>query len=85
MFSPESTSVTNRRAWGVNEVAARLGVSRNFVLGQIAHGFLRAKRLGGRVVVLSEDVDAYLEAAEEVRRKAPIRPGRSDSGAAVTV
>ena len=63
-----STKVTNieRRAWSVAEVAAHIGVSRNFLLGQIQRGLLRARRLGGRVVILREDLDAYLNEAEQV-------------------
>jgi excisionase family DNA binding protein len=59
-------NAVERRAWSIAEVAARLGVSRNFVLGQISRGFLRARRLGRRVVVLTEDLDAYLNNAEQV-------------------
>jgi excisionase family DNA binding protein len=39
---------TDRRAWSVHEVCERLGVSRNFLLGQIRCGLLRARRLGRR-------------------------------------
>ena len=68
MVEPKTTSVTKeeRRAWSIAEVAARLGVSRNFVLAQISRGLLRARRLGRRVVILTEDVDAYLNNAEQV-------------------
>ncbi len=56
----------HRRAWSVHEVCERLGVSRNFLLGQIRLGSLRARRLGRRVVILAEDLDQYLKSAEEV-------------------
>jgi len=62
------SKVTNgaRRAWSVAEVSERLGVSRNFLLRHIQQGQLRARRLGRRVVILSEDLDAYLNEAEPV-------------------
>jgi excisionase family DNA binding protein len=55
-----------RRAWSVAETCQRLGVSRNFLFGQIRNGLLRARRLGRRIVILNEDLDAYLENAEPV-------------------
>jgi len=66
--SGNSTKLTNvgRRAWSLAEICERLGVSRNFLLGQIQGGALRARRLGRRVVVLNEDLEAYLIAAEVV-------------------
>lgn len=56
----------DRRAWSIAEVSQRLGVSRNFLLGHIRAGRLRARRLGRRVVILSEDLDTYLNNAEQV-------------------
>lgn len=69
MNEPKSIKVTkdDRRAWSIAEVAARLGVSRNFVLAQVSRGALRARRLGRRVVILTEDLESYLAAAEEAR------------------
>lgn len=55
-----------RRAQSMGEVCAEIGVSRNFLLGQIRRGQLRARRLGRRVVILSEDLEAYLNNAEQV-------------------
>jgi excisionase family DNA binding protein len=71
MNKPNSTKVTteDRRAWSIAEVAARLGVSRNFLLAQISRGALRARRLGRRVVILAEDLDSYLAGAQLVRGK----------------
>lgn len=68
MNDPKSTKVTKeeRRAWSIAEVAARLGVSRHFILAQISRGALRARRLGRRVVVLTEDLESYLAGAEQV-------------------
>jgi excisionase family DNA binding protein len=68
VIEPNLTRVTKleRRAWSIAEVSERLGVSRNFLLGHIRGGLLRARRLGRRVVILSEDLDTYLNNAEEV-------------------
>jgi excisionase family DNA binding protein len=70
MADLKRTMVTSeeRMAWSVAEVAARLGVSRNFVLGQISRGVLRARRLGRRVVILNEDLGIYLDNAERVEQ-----------------
>jgi len=67
MIKSDTTSVMpeGRRAWSIAEVAAPLGVSRNFVLAQISQGLLRARRLGRRVVILAEDLDSYLANAEQ--------------------
>ena len=68
MVEPKTTSATKRerRAWSVAEVAARLGVSRNFVLAQISLRCSAREGCGQRVVILTEDVDAYLNNAEQV-------------------
>jgi excisionase family DNA binding protein len=62
MIDPKSIKGTKveRWAWSIAEVSQRLGVSRNFLLGHIRDGRLRAGRLGRRVVILSEDLDSYL-------------------------
>jgi excisionase family DNA binding protein len=78
MVRPNSTTVTNqgvgidRRAWSIPEVCETLGVSRNFLLGQIRRGLLRARRLGRRVVVLTKDLDDYLETAQQVGRESEL-------------
>lgn len=68
MVNIGSTKVTSieRRAWSITEACIKVGVSRNFLLAQIRHGVLRARRLGRRIVILNEDLDAYLNDAEQV-------------------
>jgi excisionase family DNA binding protein len=57
---------SERRAWSITETCQKVGVSRNFLLGQIQRGLLRARRLGRRIVILNEDLEAYLKNAEQV-------------------
>ncbi len=68
MVAFRSTKVTSieRRAWSITEACMKVGVSRNFMLDQIRRGVLRARRLGRRIVILNEDLDAYLNNAEQV-------------------
>jgi excisionase family DNA binding protein len=49
-----------RMAYGVHELAALLGNSTSFWRKQIRERRLRATRLGRRVVVTVDDLDAYL-------------------------
>ena len=65
-LSPTKVTKLERRAWSVAEVSERLGVSRNFLLAHIRDGLLRARKLGRRVIILNEDLDAYLNNAKEV-------------------
>jgi hypothetical protein len=65
------TSVTNlkpsiRKAWSIAEDCDAIGVSRNFLLSQIRKGFLRAHRLGRRIIILDTSLQAYLSGAEQV-------------------
>lgn len=56
----QTTSITNRSAWSVSEIAQATGVSIGFVRKQIHAGALSARKLGRRVVVLDEDLRAWL-------------------------
>ena len=58
--------LANRRGFSVSEACEVVGVSPNFLKGQIRQGLLRARRLGRRVIILSEDLEAYLATAELV-------------------
>ena len=61
------TVLANRRSRSVSETSDILGVSPNFLKKQIREGLLRARRLGRRVVILNEDLEAYLARAELVQ------------------
>jgi hypothetical protein len=52
-----STSVTERLAWSVNEIALRTSLSRTFLRKEIKGGRLPVKRAGRRVLVLEGDLD----------------------------
>jgi excisionase family DNA binding protein len=45
----------------IENICEALGVSKGFVRDQIRRGHLRACRMGRRVIVLEEDLRAYLE------------------------
>jgi len=54
-----------RRAYGLPELAESLGCSAAFLRLEGGRGKLRVTRLGRRVVVLAEDVEAYLAAGRD--------------------
>ena len=58
-----SVMENSRNAFSIAEIAARNGLSKQFVRLEIARGCLRAKRLGRRVVVLASDEREWLERA----------------------
>lgn len=64
-FKETKVTKLERKAWSIAEVCERLGVSRNFLLGQIRDGLLRARRLGRRIVIVNEDLDHYLDNARQ--------------------
>jgi hypothetical protein len=47
----------------VRELSRLYPVSTGFLRGEIRRGSLRVRRLGRRVVVLTEDWDSYIEGA----------------------
>lgn len=48
-------------AYSTDDVAQMLGVSERHVRRQITTGKLKAVKLGGRVLILSRDLERYLE------------------------
>ena len=78
MISVRQTKVMGeeRLAWSIAETCKKLGFSRNFLLDQIRQGLLPARRLGRRrIVILNEDLDAYLKGAEQVGSSGGTRLG----------
>ncbi len=54
-----------RRAYGLDEVAEMLGgISIRSVYTRIDSGDLKAVKIGGRRMVLDEDLEAFIEAAK---------------------
>lgn len=51
-----------QKAFGVNQVAKQLGVSRDSVLRAISKGKLRAIRFGKRILISKAELDRLLEA-----------------------
>lgn len=59
-----------RRAFKPSEVAEQLGVSERYVYTLIETGELKAVKLAGRLSVLSEDLDAFIEVLKKEREQA---------------
>ncbi len=55
------TNVTYRMAWSVAEVANLTGLSLGFLRKEIKNGQLTAHKKGRRVVILTRDLEQYLE------------------------
>jgi excisionase family DNA binding protein len=49
-----------RRAFGLAEIAASLGVSESFIRLEVNRGNLKAYRLGSRILVAAEAFETYL-------------------------
>lgn len=50
-----------RVSFGVDEVAQRLGLSISSIRKHIRDGKLPARKLGGRTIILSADLNTFLE------------------------
>lgn len=56
----ETEAMTPRVAWSLQEIAKATGLSLGFLRNEVRRGVLRVKRFGRRVLVLDEDLKAYL-------------------------
>lgn len=56
-----------RISFGVDEVAQRLGLSISSVRKHIRDGKLPARKLGGRTIIFSADLNTFLESLSPVR------------------
>jgi len=50
-----------KQAYSIGDVSERTSLSKSFIRNEIRSGNLRARRFGRRVLVLSADLDAYLQ------------------------
>jgi hypothetical protein len=57
----QTINQTQRLGWGFSEISEATGLSINFLRNEERRGNLKAKRFGRRLVVLTEDLKAYLE------------------------
>ena len=56
-----NTNVTNQRlAWSLAEAATSLGLSLGFLRKQVRAGSLRSRKIGRRLLILDEDLRAWL-------------------------
>jgi len=67
----------DKLGWRLNEIAKALGVSVQLVAREEKAGRLKAKRIGGVVIVLTKDLEAWLEGSDEQisRRRRRIKQG----------
>lgn len=56
----DTDGLLSRRCYTVTEAATLLGMSRRWVLYQAANGVLPSVRLGARVLLLREGIDAIV-------------------------
>lgn len=59
-----------RRAFKPSEVAEQLGCSESYVYTLIRTGEMKAVKLAGRLTVLDEDLDAFIEKLKAEREQA---------------
>jgi excisionase family DNA binding protein len=57
-------TVTDKKAYSVQELAILYSLSRGFLRGEIRQGKLRVRRFGRRVLILKEDWDSYVGKAD---------------------
>ncbi len=62
-----------RLAWGVDEIAAGTPLCSGFVRGQIKSGALKAKKFGTRLLILDEDLRAWLGQASTAAHDRNVR------------
>ena len=53
-------TVTDKKAYSVQELALLYSLSRGFLRGEIRQGKLRVRRFGRRVLILKEDWECYV-------------------------
>jgi excisionase family DNA binding protein len=54
--------LTDKLGYSVEDLALGLSLSKGFVWNEIRRGALKARRFGRRVLVLHDDLQAYLKA-----------------------
>lgn len=55
----------DRMAFGLDDAADAIGVSRRSLYGYMTNGRLKTVKIGGRRLILRKDLEAFLEAARE--------------------
>ena len=57
----QEMNFAQRLGWGFSEISEATGLSVNFLRNEEKRGKLKARKFGRRVLVLTEDLKAYLE------------------------
>ncbi len=61
LHEKQNASVTLRLAYSVEEISEQTTLSKAFLRNEIRAGRLKVKKFGRRVLVLNEDLQAYLK------------------------
>ena len=64
-----NAETVSKQAYSVSDLAGQLSLSRGYLWKEIRTGALKATRFGRRVVILKNDLDAYIAS----KRVAPLR------------
>jgi len=62
----ETNRVLDTRAFSIEDVMARTGLSKTKLYEEIEHGNLRARKCGVRTLILESDLDKFLNGLQEV-------------------
>ncbi len=66
MIQTNTVETIAKMAYSVEEISEQTSLSKSFIRNEITAGKLKAKRIGRRVLVLNEDLRAYLNRDVEV-------------------
>jgi excisionase family DNA binding protein len=72
LFSRDKADMT-RLAYGVQELAQRLGVSPSFVRLEIERGRLNSIRAGRRLLITQTEIERYLSASNTSESRSVLR------------
>lgn len=67
----DPTTTTPRIAWSLTEISILTGLSLGYLRNEQRSGRLPIKKFGRRVVVLDQDLQAYLTRGSEVAERDP--------------
>ena len=57
---------TTKLAYSIPEACHATSISRSTLYNRVADGHLKARRIGGRTLIMTEDLHAFLNSGEEL-------------------